>query len=266
MMEIKKLLAVSIILLFLGVSVAPSINFTVVKASTDDDLMEVTTQACGIQGYGNTTVKLTREHYKDLEQYLVDFRARLNQTTTVKEAVPIFKDAVVELDKYGLLPRGMSVERAQRLVTGEYKYREKTNFFREPTNILTNALCFIVGDIFEPYNLGYISPLMLVFLLIGLPIIIIGVILAIITGIPSLALYLFAILLTKTIEIPVGFMNVINLKGDVHGVLTTLGLLGMATIEGEMKGIIAGFTGIKIWNDDDLFILGFSLFTNIENV
>ena len=102
----RKWLAIGIILLFVGVTIAPTINFNIVKASTDDDLVEVTTQACGIQGYGNTTVKLTREQYQDLEQYLVEFRARLNQTSTREEAVPIFKDAVVELDKYGLLPKG----------------------------------------------------------------------------------------------------------------------------------------------------------------
>jgi hypothetical protein len=118
-MEIKKLLAIGIILLFIGVAVAPSINSTVVK--TSDDLVEVTSQACGIQGFGNTTVKLTREQYQNLEQYLVEFRAKLNQTTTREEAVPLFKDAVVELDKYGLLPKGMSVEHAQKLVIGDYQ-------------------------------------------------------------------------------------------------------------------------------------------------
>jgi hypothetical protein len=117
-MIIKRILAISIILLFLGIAVAPTINFNTVKASTDDDLVEIIIQACGIQGYGNTTVKLPREQYQNLEQYLVEFRDRLNQTSTREEVFPIFKDAVVELDKYGLLPKGMSVERAQRLVIG----------------------------------------------------------------------------------------------------------------------------------------------------
>ena len=117
----RKSLAVTVILLFIGVSIAPSINFNVVKASNDNDLVEVTTQACGIKGFGNTTVKLTRQQYQNLEQYLVDFRARLNQTTTREEAVPLFKEAVVELNKYGLLPKGMNVEQAQRLVMGRYQ-------------------------------------------------------------------------------------------------------------------------------------------------
>jgi hypothetical protein len=126
----KKILSVGIILLLMGVAVTPSINTSVVKASQDNDLVEVTTQACGIQGYGNTTVKLTREQYNDLEQYLVEFRARLNQTTTREEAIPIFKEAVMELDKYGLLPKGMSVERAQRLVLSSSNVKNG-EFFRK---------------------------------------------------------------------------------------------------------------------------------------
>jgi hypothetical protein len=118
---VRKCLAVGIILLFVGVAIAPSINFTVVKASNDNDLVEVTTRACGIQGFGNTTVKLTRQQYQNLEEYLVNFGERLNQTTTREEAVPLFKDAVVELNRYGLLPKGMSVEQAQTLVTGQYQ-------------------------------------------------------------------------------------------------------------------------------------------------
>jgi len=62
---IRKWLAIGIILLFVGVTIAPAINFNTVKASTDDDLVEVTTQASGFKGFGNTTVKLTREQYQD---------------------------------------------------------------------------------------------------------------------------------------------------------------------------------------------------------
>ena len=113
----KKIIVLSVILLFIGISASPTFNFQIIKASQDDDLVEVTTQAYGIKGYGNTTVKLTREQYQDLEEYLVDFRARLNQTSTREEAIPLFKDAVVELDKYGLLPKGMSVQKEQKLVT-----------------------------------------------------------------------------------------------------------------------------------------------------
>jgi hypothetical protein len=149
----RKCLAVGIILLFLGVSVAPSINQSVVKASQNDNLIEVTTQPCGIKGYGDTTVKLTREQYQNLEQYLVDFRARLNETSTREEAVPIFKDAVVELDRYGLLPKGMSVKKAQQIVIGLYQddndgqpLKKIRNILQEnSSDLIKNYFCLIVG-------------------------------------------------------------------------------------------------------------------------
>ena len=117
----RKILAVGIILLFVGVTIAPTINFNTVKASQDDDLVEVTTQACGINGFGNTTVKLTREQYQNLEQYLVDFNARYNKTTKRAETIPLFNEAIVELNKYGMLPKGLNIEQAQKLVAGQYQ-------------------------------------------------------------------------------------------------------------------------------------------------
>ena len=45
MSNLKKGLVVSIILLFIGVAVAPCINQSIVKASTDDDLVEVTKES-----------------------------------------------------------------------------------------------------------------------------------------------------------------------------------------------------------------------------
>ena len=142
---IRKWLAIGIILLFVGVTIAPTINFNTVKASNDDDLVEVTTRACGIKGYGNTTVKLTREQYQNLESYLVDFRARLNQTSTREEAIPIFKDAVSELDKYGLLPKGMSIKTAQKLVISQLVNKRINTKDSSNENNNNNYFCLIAG-------------------------------------------------------------------------------------------------------------------------
>ncbi len=106
----KRILAIGVILLFIGVAVAPSINQSVVKASTDDDLVEVTTQACGIKGYGNTTVKLTREQTIEIDQLFESINIKMNNATSREESVRIYHDAIIELDKYGLLPQGMTIE------------------------------------------------------------------------------------------------------------------------------------------------------------
>ncbi|MBN1280631.1 MAG: hypothetical protein JXA00_03180 [Candidatus Thermoplasmatota archaeon] len=154
-MKIKRILVVGVILLFIGVAVVPSINFNVVKAASDNDLIEVTSQACGIKGYGNTTVKLTGEQYKNLEQYLVEFRARLNRTTTREEAVPLFKEAVVNLNTYGLLPQGMSVEQAQDLILSRIHNEVPSLSLKHPpvppscslgVSQSRNILCLITGE------------------------------------------------------------------------------------------------------------------------
>jgi hypothetical protein len=160
----KKILVIGIILLFIGVAVAPSINQSVVIASTDDDLVEVTTQSCGINGYENTTVKLTREQYQNLKGYLVEFSARLNQTTAREEAIPIFKNAVVELDTYGLLPKGMSVENELRflsLINQGLENIEKLHIFSKLSQAhLHNVFCFVqlqtTGDVLEWGPLQYL--------------------------------------------------------------------------------------------------------------
>ena len=59
------------------------------------------------------------------------------------------------------------------------------------------------------------------------------------------------------------------MNGDVHGVISTLGLLGYSKfggVERNIKGIIAGFTGIKIWRHYNCWLIGFSLYTNVEYV
>ncbi len=143
-----------VILLFIGVAVAPSINQSIVKASTEDNLVEVTAQACGIKGYKDTMVKLTREQYQNLEGHLVEFRAKLNQTSTREEAAPIFKEFVIELEKYGLLPKGMNLEKIQRLILRKIYFSQQ--FFKPTRNnmgldVKENCNCLIAGKTYNTY-------------------------------------------------------------------------------------------------------------------
>lgn len=163
--HMKTLGSIIVILLIISIFI-PVVNQSIIKASQNDDLIEVTTQACGIQGYENTTVKLTKEQYQDLEQYLVEFRERLNQTSIREEAVPIFKEAVVELEKYGLLPRGMSENQTLKLIL-------RHNEQRLPV-VDANYFCLVCGK--TTYTLSY-GPLaivaddilLLIFLLLSNP-------------------------------------------------------------------------------------------------
>jgi len=274
---LRKSLAVAVILLFIGVAVAPSINLNVVKASNDNDLVEVATQACGIKGFGNTTVKLTREQYQNLEQYLVDFRARLNQTSTREEAVPIFKEAVVELNRYGLLPRGMSVEQAQKLVIGAnqneriIKFAEKF-FSRNQGDYynINNTLCLITGIVDEAF---FWSLLTVISFTLFFPLAVIAAMYAI--GGNKVPIFIelpFLFLLGSWVYCmfikPIHPMSIIKFgEGGIPtttGIVFSLGLSGMKNVVGTFSGTVKGFTGIRI-GIMGCFFLGSALRMEIFN-
>jgi hypothetical protein len=274
-----KCLAVGIILLFVGVTIAPTINQSVVKASQDDDLVEVTTQACGIKGYRNTTVKLTREQYRNLEEYLVEFRARLNQTSTREEAVPIFKDAVVELDKYGLLPKEMSAERAQKFVTSGYQNLFSSQHFKKhlnknpfPSTSIDNKLCLVSGNVDNSFFLG---PMFLISILFNIVIFLPIFFLTDIAGylgftnledkLDNLFIYFFMVLSLPFDILGLGTFGRVQFNGEEvpptytpsHGWINSFGVLGTHSIEGSFYGSIGrtipgdyigirGFSGLII--------------------
>ena len=88
---IKKGLVVAVIILFIGLAFAPSINANVSKASIDSELVEITTEICGLNG-GKHTVSLSKEDAEEVEHLFDSIRERLNVTETREEAEQIFKE------------------------------------------------------------------------------------------------------------------------------------------------------------------------------
>jgi len=115
----KKILATSIVILFIGLALAPSIHANTNKEALGGELVEITTEVCGINGQKHT-VQLTQQEADELDALFDSIKARLDNTESRDEAVEIFNEAIVELDKYGLLG-GLSVKQAQKLVTGPYQ-------------------------------------------------------------------------------------------------------------------------------------------------
>ncbi len=145
----KKLLAVGVIVLFLGLAIAPSINANVSKASIDSELVEITTEVCGLNG-GKHAVSLSKEDAEEVEQLIDDIERRLDEVETREETVEIFNEAVVELDKYGLLG-GLSVEQAQKLVTGGYQNERVMKllerlYTRNQDDDSSNYFCLVAGE------------------------------------------------------------------------------------------------------------------------
>jgi hypothetical protein len=146
----SKTVVVSVIFLFIALAVAPGINVNVVNASSDNDLVEFTTEACGIPGLKPQTVKLTKQQASDVEELFDEIKNNLDNATTKEETVAIFDHAVVDLDEYGLLG-GLSVEEAQRLVKRSYQNPQAMNLYNTMYGNCkifngSNFLCLIAGE------------------------------------------------------------------------------------------------------------------------
>ena len=253
-----KCVAIGIIFLFIGVVIAPSINFNTGKASKDDKLVEVTIQACGIKGYKDTTVKLTKEQYKNLKQYLVEFRTRLNQTSTREEATPIFKEAVLELDMYGLLPEGMNIEQAQKFITGTFESTHGKSMIEKLfyKNIYQDHyFCsFVTGVVHDGYAMGILY-------MIGMILLLLSIFPSPFPFLPGNELvFLLGALFIGTGSIITTF-SPLSIMQQIHifsGNMTLLGLGGSLHFN---EGLLNGFNGIKITRIDtkEMHLVGFSL-------
>jgi len=269
---------VAVILLFIGLAVAPSINANVSK----ETLVELTTEVCGLNG-GKQTVRLTQQEAEEVKALFYLIRERLNATESREEAEEIFKEAVVELDKYGLLG-GMSVKQAQKLVTGGYKNQRAIKILEKlytgsQADIDSNILCLIAGrtstTVFIP-----ILPVLLLFLMSRLEGNLANLIIALI--ICSLPTTFISYIL------PVKFFNAIAFGVYIWGVdyynwtaaegwINTIGLLGMKKWDGSYYGDIIpplvifavyytgaiGFTGIRLNKESETYYLGSALYVKL---
>jgi len=146
--SIKKGVVVAVILLFIGLAFAPSINANISKSSIDSELVEFTTEICGLNG-GKHTVQLTNEEADKLEQLFDVIKKKLDEVETREQSVEILNDAIVTLDKYNLLG-GLSIEQARRLILGEF-YSSFSSIYNYESNENTvnnngeNFNCLIAG-------------------------------------------------------------------------------------------------------------------------
>ena len=94
--------------------------------------------------------------YIEVEKIFNDLKLKLDTVTTKKEALALFKEAIVELNEHGLLPKGMSVRQAQRLINNGFLRSELVQPFQSNyENNSGNNNCLVIGMtnniFFRPY-------------------------------------------------------------------------------------------------------------------
>jgi hypothetical protein len=117
MKVMKKYLAVGIILLFLGVAVAPSINSSVVKTPVSKN---------------TTTVPLTEKSNVSVQFFTLRGVKTIEREIPLQDSDRLSKlmdgldvDAIAsELTRLGLVPSSMSTEQLKSLINSEYSKKE----------------------------------------------------------------------------------------------------------------------------------------------
>jgi hypothetical protein len=259
---VKNGLAVGVILLFVGIAVQPVIIADVTIESDNSELVEITVEICEVGKAYNHSVMLTQEKAKELENLINNFEIELDGADSIAETEIIFKDTVVSLNELGLLPECMSVQEAQRLVTGEEQNPRVVKlierYYSKNQKSLDNdknILCLISGHTNVTFFLGPTgSILMLLFMFLPEPF-------------RSFILPIFTVygpFFWNFNPLPFGYIIGLGADGyyPANGMVNTIGLSGIKKWGGSFYGHlplpqfisllcscypgVLGFTGIRI--------------------
>jgi hypothetical protein len=155
-MEMKKLLALGIIFLFIGVAVAPSINANIHDQSIQQSLPPVTTKTIEVIRYEyKSDGKIEKKILEMPQNEFYKFQDEFRFTQTTEEKLDIYK-------KYDLIPQNVSmaslrknfhddVERVSQSSTSIINYAQNTfkkihlkNF--SPSGFMVNTNCDVYGE------------------------------------------------------------------------------------------------------------------------
>jgi len=150
-----KALVVGVIVLFIGVGIQPAFAKVSIE-SNNTGLVEITVQFYEIDRTYNHTVMLTQDELAELENLINDFEIKIDIADNKIETEAIYEDIVVSLNDYGILPKSMSIEKAQRLVTGKEHNPVVVKLFErwykrnhESMGNSENMLCLISGELID---------------------------------------------------------------------------------------------------------------------
>ena len=225
---IRKGLAVAVILLFIGVAFAPSINANVVK----DDFVELDVEFCGLNK--KHLVQMNKREYNEVKLILTDFDNKISNAKSSEDGLDLIKNVLIELKPYNLFGN-VELETIEDLIFGNYiisQFGEKIDRF---TDYGTNLLCLIAGNVHGVFIDG-LSWLLILFIdgfsgIFYPPI-----------WLALIQLLLFISPIPNINPIPIATTVLVGEDSKIY----SLGLLGLQFYDNIYNGIISGFSGIKI--------------------
>ncbi len=243
-------------LLCVSVSFLPCLMSSLGRAVSQEDRVEVTVQVCGVSGCVTHVVSLTKHQQQSVESYLLGVQDRLILAENREEMRLVLKEAVWELDSYGMFPEGLSIRQAERLVVGSYldplrsserdmarvmSWNQRYEGKRTSISINTFCLLFAVARKID----GYVpSPVIVPYgtlLALGL----IPAFFALLFGQQELANKLADLGLYVWMLNPFRWFNIVFCEGYETEV-RSVGLKGFAHVTSPEQVLFSGFTGLMI--------------------
>jgi hypothetical protein len=144
-----------IIILFFGVVIAPNTNVITKRASGDSQPIEIPNQIWDTTTKTTQTIQLTEQQIPLVRVIFDNLKNQLSCTGSTEETQKIFNDTIIELNRHHLLPEGMTVKQAQRLVnqvcihprTASRLQRLAQNLQSQTTDgAIQNSFCSVAGN------------------------------------------------------------------------------------------------------------------------
>ena len=159
----RKGLVFTVILLFLSVCIKPAIANNNSYDFDNSELEEIVIQFYELDKTYIHKVMLTQEQLIELENIIYDFKNQLRLVDDTADTGTIYKNVIVSFEELGLLPDDISIEYAQRIVTGkeqnimimkalEKLYNNKQKVLDENENLF----CFISGETTNTFFTGIV--------------------------------------------------------------------------------------------------------------
>jgi hypothetical protein len=266
LLEIGKVLAA--ILLCLSGGVLPCLSSSVVRASSEEDAVVVTTRLCGVPGYPSSTVSLSKQEYENLIRYLDVLLEQGNATRSEEEALLLFHEAVAELGTYGVLSQEMNVGYVQSVL--RRTYHQAQTFSAVASSLLkrwgnhrqmlekattVNALCALcaVATKIPEYPNPVIIPFGILLMLGLFPALIVSLF-----GDEELANRLAELGLSVWMANPLRWFNYVVFEGYMVKVWS-VGLKGFVFETLDTSGVFSGYTGLMVtFSENRTFFFGFA--------
>ena len=142
----KKTIVIGIIVLFIGLAVAPTINANVSRTPVKSKLVETSVRIHNSRGITPYTLKLTEKESDEVDRIFDNLKVSLDSAETDEEIDAIYDDAVESLYELGMFPR-MTIGEAKQLVNGNSKKTQSGNIGTRGGN----SDCKIAGQTTHTY-------------------------------------------------------------------------------------------------------------------